>query len=147
MTTDQQKSLHIYIIHTRESPKASWGAGRTQFSSLQRLLLRAQESSQDRVATSGGCGRCSRPAAGGARPQLPLGKGCSSLCTPSWLLQLIFTSRSGELDYSDTVKLYLLVLELCSSEIEKSCSQPQTHQKSHSHLQQLCKDCSPTIQT
>lgn len=38
---------------------------------------------------------------------------------------------------TDTVKLYLLVLELCSNEIEKSCSQAQTHQKSHSHPQQF----------
>lgn len=36
-----------------------------------------------------------RPAAGGARPQLPLTEWCSSLCTPSWLSQLILTSRSG----------------------------------------------------
>lgn len=38
---------------------------------------------------------------------------------------------------TDTVKLYLLVLEMCNNEIEKSCSQPQTHQKSHSHPQQF----------
>lgn len=142
VTTDLQKPLQIYTTHTRENPKSSSEAWRTQISFLPRFFHHGTG------VMSGGCWR--HRAGSPEQQQVEPGHSSRSemmLFPLHGLLQMVFTSRSRELDRSDTVKLYLLVLELCGTENEKSCSQPQTPQKSHSHIQQFCKDSSPTIQT
>lgn len=125
MTTDLQKPLHIYITHTRENPKASSGAGRTRFSFLPWILFCVEESGHDMNVTGDGCGCCR----GGSVQGAPASSRWSPATAPARekmllplhvLLLLILTNRSGELDYSDTVKLYLLVLELCNTKNEKT---------------------------
>lgn len=119
-----QKSLHIYITHTREKPKASAGAGRTQFSSLPGFL-HPHTGVMSAVQGAPTSSRWS-PATAPAREMMLLPLHCLS--------QTILISRSGELDHSSTVKLYLLVLEQGGTKNEKSCS-------SHRHP----RDLTPTF--